>query len=452
MLVLFQTNDLGSGLLYFGIFLGDALRRHRAAPGSSRRGWCCSSPAPPSSTRSSRACRNASRSGATRGRSPTTRATRSCSRTTRSANGGFGGTGLGKGTFTTIEGDDVIPFLKTDFIYSALAQELGLVGSAALLLVFMLFALRGFRIALLATDGFSKLLAVGLTFGFALQTFIIVGGVVRLIPLTGITLPFVSYGGSSLLANFLLLAGLLLVSNRANARLSGDDEPADHARRRRRARPARRADRRDDLLADAGPPPGSPTGRTTRSSGWRSSRSSAARSSPPTAAPASRGASSRKVQGKTLYFRRYPQGGLRAHVVGYSTAVRSRAGLERSMNDYLTALEREPRARSSTRRSTSCAGGTIEGNDLDLDARPRRAARRLRAARPAAAGRSSRWSRRPGRVLVMALVADLRPEPDGASRGGCAKILETRPLPVAVAAGQPRHVRACTSPARPSRS
>jgi cell division protein FtsW (lipid II flippase) len=136
-------------------------------------------------------------------------------------NGGFGGTGLGKGTFTTTAGDPIIPSLKTDFIYSAIAQELGLVGAAALLLVFMVFVARGFRIALLADDGFSKLLAAGLTFGFALQTFIIVGGVLRVIPLTGITLPFVSYGGSSVVANFILLALLLLVSNRANEQTRG---------------------------------------------------------------------------------------------------------------------------------------------------------------------------------------------------------------------------------------
>jgi cell division protein FtsW (lipid II flippase) len=130
--------------------------------------------------------------------------------------GGYAGAGLGKGTFTTIDGHQIIPSLNTDFIYSALAQELGLIGAAALLLVYMIFVLRGMRIALLAQDGFSKLLAAGLTFGFALQTFIIVGGILRIIPLTGITLPFVSYGGSSVVANFLLLAGLLLVSNRAN--------------------------------------------------------------------------------------------------------------------------------------------------------------------------------------------------------------------------------------------
>jgi cell division protein FtsW (lipid II flippase) len=132
-------------------------------------------------------------------------------------NGGFGGTGLAEGIFSAPDGSELIPHLRTDFIYSAIAQELGLVGAAALLLVYMVFVVRGMRIALHAQDGFSKLLAAGLTFGFALQTFVIVGGILRVVPLTGITLPFVSYGGTSIVANFLLLAGLLLVSNRANA-------------------------------------------------------------------------------------------------------------------------------------------------------------------------------------------------------------------------------------------
>jgi cell division protein FtsW (lipid II flippase) len=132
------------------------------------------------------------------------------------AHGGYTGTGLGRGTVTTLGGTELIPYAKTDFIFSIIAQEVGLVGTAAFLLVYMVFVLRGMRIALLAQDGFSKLLALGLTFAFALQAFIIVGGILRLIPLTGITLPFVSYGGSSVVANFVLLAGLLLVSNRAN--------------------------------------------------------------------------------------------------------------------------------------------------------------------------------------------------------------------------------------------
>jgi cell division protein FtsW (lipid II flippase) len=136
--------------------------------------------------------------------------------------GGFIGKGFGQGTIYNLEGkpsvhNTIVPYLHTDFIFSALALELGLVGAAALLLVYMVFVLRGFRIALVTDDGFSKLLAAGLSFAFAFQTFIIVGGIVREIPLTGITLPFVSYGGSSVLANFVLLAGLLMVSNRANA-------------------------------------------------------------------------------------------------------------------------------------------------------------------------------------------------------------------------------------------
>src|SRR4029077_4256599 len=130
------------------------------------------------------------------------------------ASGGFSGAGLGKGTFTTTSGAPLIPEVNTDFIYSALAQELGLIGAAALLLIVMLFVARGMKIALQAEDGFSKLLAAGLAFGFAFQTFIIVGGILRLIPVTGITLPFVAYGGSSIVSNFVLLAGLMIVSNR----------------------------------------------------------------------------------------------------------------------------------------------------------------------------------------------------------------------------------------------
>jgi cell division protein FtsW (lipid II flippase) len=133
------------------------------------------------------------------------------------ANGGYGGTGLGKGTFQTVDGTQLIPYLNTDFIYSAIAQELGLIGAAGVLLVIMVVVARGMRIALIAQDGFSKLLASGLVFGLALQTFIIVGGVLRVVPLTGITLPFISYGGSSIVSNFVMVGLLLLVSNRATA-------------------------------------------------------------------------------------------------------------------------------------------------------------------------------------------------------------------------------------------
>jgi cell division protein FtsW (lipid II flippase) len=132
------------------------------------------------------------------------------------ASGGFFGEGLGRGVLLTPEGNPYIPFLETDFIYSAIAQELGLAGAAAVVLLYLVFLYRGFKIAMLADDGFSKLLAAGLTGALAVQAFIIIGGVSGLIPLTGITLPFVSYGGSSILANFCLLALLLVVSNRVN--------------------------------------------------------------------------------------------------------------------------------------------------------------------------------------------------------------------------------------------
>ena len=132
------------------------------------------------------------------------------------SSGGVFGSGLGSGVLLTPEGSPYIPFLETDFIFSAIAQELGLAGAAGVILLYLLFAYRGFRIAMLADDGFSKLLAAGLTAAVAIQAFIIIGGVIGLIPLTGITLPFVSYGGSSIVANFIVLALLLMVSDRVN--------------------------------------------------------------------------------------------------------------------------------------------------------------------------------------------------------------------------------------------
>ena len=128
------------------------------------------------------------------------------------ADGGLLGTGLGAGFAQTI------PEVETDFVFSAIASELGLLGATAVLLAFLIFVYRGTKIALLAEDDASKLLAFGLTAMFALQTLVIVGGVTKAIPLTGITLPFVSYGGSSVVGNFILTGLLLLVSEKAGRR------------------------------------------------------------------------------------------------------------------------------------------------------------------------------------------------------------------------------------------
>jgi len=132
------------------------------------------------------------------------------------ADGGLFGKGFGQGLIT-VPGTHsaLLPAAQTDTIYSLIVNEVGLFGACGVILVYLLIAARGFKVALLAGDGFSKLLATGLTAVFAIQAFVIVGGVTRVIPLTGVTLPFISYGGSSIVANFVLLALLLLVSDRA---------------------------------------------------------------------------------------------------------------------------------------------------------------------------------------------------------------------------------------------
>jgi cell division protein FtsW (lipid II flippase) len=132
------------------------------------------------------------------------------------AAGGLFGQGFGQSVLT-IPGTHnfLLPFPQTDMIYAVIANEVGLFGACAVLLAYLLFVYRGLMAAILARDSFSKLLASGLSAVFALQVFVIVGGVTRVIPLTGVTLPFISYGGASIVANFVLLALLLLVSDRA---------------------------------------------------------------------------------------------------------------------------------------------------------------------------------------------------------------------------------------------
>lgn len=137
------------------------------------------------------------------------------------SDGGLFGEGFAQSILRTPEGIVLLPAAETDLIYAVITSELGLFGAVAVLCIYLLIIERGFKTALLATDSFSKLLATGLTAVFALQVFVIVGGVTKLIPLTGITLPFISYGGSSIVANFILLALLLLVSERARADAKG---------------------------------------------------------------------------------------------------------------------------------------------------------------------------------------------------------------------------------------
>jgi peptidoglycan glycosyltransferase len=140
--------------------------------------------------------------------------------------GGVAGRGLSLGSPTKI------PAVTTDFIFAAIGEELGLIGTTAIITAFLLMVGVGLRIAIQARSDFEKLLACGLTVIVGVQSFIILGGVTRLVPLTGITLPFVSYGGSSLLANYVLLALLLRISSDTVERAAATDETVSAPRRR----------------------------------------------------------------------------------------------------------------------------------------------------------------------------------------------------------------------------
>ena len=157
------------------------------------------------------------------------------------ADGGITGTGLGRGN------PGQVPEAQNDFIFSAIGEEWGLLGASAVLMAFILLVGAGLRIALRTDRTFEKLLAVGLTTIVGIQGFIIIAGVIKVVPLTGITLPFVSYGGSSLVANYVLLALLIRLSDSSARRLRelpDDPTPSERWKAWRLMRRLRREERR----------------------------------------------------------------------------------------------------------------------------------------------------------------------------------------------------------------
>lgn len=134
------------------------------------------------------------------------------------ASGGYFGRGLGNGS------PGYIPEVHSDFIFAAVCEEMGVFGGAAIIILFFLIAYRCFKISITARDPFDKAVSLGLTLMFSVQTFIIVGGVIKMIPLTGITLPFVSYGGTSIVVNFISLGIIQAISKKAEKGQGGGSD------------------------------------------------------------------------------------------------------------------------------------------------------------------------------------------------------------------------------------
>jgi peptidoglycan glycosyltransferase len=288
--------------------------------------------------------------------------------------GAMTGVGIGRGY------PERIPFVETDFIFSAVGEELGLVGAAAIIIAYLLFCLRGLATAARARSDMAALTAVGLVGVFALQVFVIIGGVTRLIPLTGITLPFMSYGGSSIVANFVLLGLLLRAGDDGTGRevaleSSGDAEVLGrYALSQRLGRVGMltavllvllvlnltyiQVVAADDLRTHEANNRGladeirSPRGAIITADGVVLAES---------------------IQEGEFYARQYPQGDLAGHVVGYYSTQYGRTGIEASQNEALIGQREFRTLRDAIE---SAAGLPVPGRDvvLTIDANVQRAA------------------------------------------------------------------------------
>ncbi len=290
--------------------------------------------------------------------------------------GGVGGVGIGRGFPTRI------PSVETDFIFAAIAEEIGLLGGAALIIAYAVFCLRGLATAARARSDMAALTATGLAAAIGLQVFVIVGGVTRLVPLTGVTLPFVSYGGSSIVANFMLLGLLLRAGNEATGAEVDMETTAGDVGVLGRIALSRRLVRvanvfafllvalvvnltyvqvvRADWLADH------PANTRLLAEEARSDRGAIVTADGAVLAES-------VPAGAGTFKRRYPAGVLAAHVVGYTSPRYGRAGVERAANDVLAG-----RRVYSTWRDVieSAAGLPLTGNDvvLTIDSKVQKAA------------------------------------------------------------------------------
>ncbi len=279
--------------------------------------------------------------------------------------GGMIGTGIGKGLPTRI------PFVETDFIFAAIAEELGWLGGVALLLAYLVFCMRGLATAARARSDMAAFTAVGLTGAIALQTFVIVGGVTRLIPLTGITLPFVSYGGSSIVANFIAL-GLLLRAGDAATGHGTELLSTGRADVLGRVALSRRLSRSAFAIAllitalvanltwiqivSAEDLAANPANTRGIAAEIRSPRGAIVTSDQVVLA--------QSVEGEGgIYRREYPEGTRAAHVLGYYSAKYGRAGIEAAANASLTGTREFKTLRDAV---DAAAGLSVPGNNVGL--------------------------------------------------------------------------------------